>query len=594
MNSKIIPFAAIHHDAVTIGMAQKGGTTKPRHTVTCFRSNPCDTMRLISACRLLLSLFVLLTGASASGAGPFLNILDYGAHKEGSADSTEAIRSAIEAAKAAGGGTVYVPPGNYVTGPIELVSDLVLHIEAGATLHFPAARLPYTKGRVQGIECLTPVPLIGGHNLKNVTITGRGVITTDNAEWLRLMGRPYQESASRPYPLFGPTWNRLLGLLEEKTPRSEEEYLQVAPVLRPAFIRTMESENVLIEGIRILGSPFWTIHVLYSSNVIIRDVTLETFPGSFTGAIYIDSSRDVRIARCCLDAGDDAITLKAGKNADGLRVNRPTENVVISDCIVHRGSSALALGSETSGGIRNVVASGIICRGTQMGVHIKSQRGRGGIVENIRIENWIMENVGKAIVVSEYYTKRSESAQAEPVSARTPVLRDISISHVTVKGCWGDTDNAWNPVIPGGDKVFQMPGTIIIEGLPEMPISRLRISDVVASGKAGLIASRTIGLELHNVQMNADGGPAFLVQDSKDLELDGVTTSKPLAGEPVVRLEHCPGAVVRASRAFAGTGTFLSVPPGELKNVVLEGNVLGGAQKPTEEAAASTLDQAQP
>ena len=490
---------------------------------------------------------------------------------------------------------MYVPPGTYVTGPIELVNNLVLHIEAGATLRFPATRLPFTQGRVQGIECLTPVPLIGGRHLENVTITGRGTITTDNVEWLKLMGRPNQESSGRPSSSFGPEWTRLLASLQEKTPRSQEEYLKVAPFLRPAFIRVMDSTNVLVESIHIIGSPFWAIHSLYSENVVIRDVTLETFPGAFTGGIYIDSSRDVRVSNCYLDAGDDAITLKAGKDADGLRVNRPTENVLITGCIVHRGSSAIALGSEMSGCIRNVVACDIICCGTQMGIHIKGQRGRGGIIENIRLENFIMEDVGKAIVVSQYYTKRSESAPAEPAVCSDPVFRDISIAHVTIKGCWGDTHNAWNPVIPGGDKVFQVPGTIIIEGLPEMPISGLWLSDVVASGKAGLIASHTVGLEMHHVEMNPSGGPAFLVRDSKELELDGITTRKPLADAPVVRLERCPGAIVRASRAFAGTSTFLFVPPGEvLKDVVLEGNALGAAQKPTVETPVSTPARSRP
>jgi Endopolygalacturonase len=137
----------------------------------------------------LLLALLLSVGANARSAGLFFNVLDYGAHNDGSASSTEAIRSAIQAAKSGGGGTVYFPAGNYVTGPIELVSDLTVDIDSGVTLRFPATRLPFTKGREQGIECLTPVPLIGGHNLHNVTITGRGVLTTDNAEWLKIMPR---------------------------------------------------------------------------------------------------------------------------------------------------------------------------------------------------------------------------------------------------------------------------------------------------------------------------------------------------------------------------------------------------------------------
>ena len=168
-----------------------------------------------------LPIWVLLMGAHAWGAGPLFNVLDYGARNDGGAPSTEAIRSAIQAAKAAGGGTVYIPAGKYITGPIELVSNLVLHVEAGATVQFPAERLPYTKGRTQGIETIGPVPLIGGHDLENVSITGRGVITTDNAEWTRLMGGPTPRSDSGPGSAFGPDWNRLLELVQQKTPQPD-------------------------------------------------------------------------------------------------------------------------------------------------------------------------------------------------------------------------------------------------------------------------------------------------------------------------------------------------------------------------------------
>lgn len=183
----------------------------------------------------------LLNGANAQISGPFFNILNYGARNDGSARATEAINAAIQAARAAGGGTVYIPAGKYVTGPIELVSNLVLHIEAGATLQFPAERLPFTKGRHQGIECMTPVPLIGAHDLENVTITGRGRITTSNAEWMKIMGRSPGSAA-------GPNWAHLLESLERKTPATEEEYEKAAPELRPSFIQPMNFRDVLIEG----------------------------------------------------------------------------------------------------------------------------------------------------------------------------------------------------------------------------------------------------------------------------------------------------------------------------------------------------------
>jgi hypothetical protein len=414
-------------------------------------------------------------------------------------------------------------------------------------------------------------------NVENVTITGRGVVTTDNAEWTKLMGRPQGVAGGA----FGPVWEALRTGLETKTPAPEEEYVKAAPYLRPAFIRFMESKNVLVEGIHMVGSSFWTIHMLYSANVVIRDVTLETYPGAFTGGIYIDSSRDVRIANCYVDTGDDAIVLKSGKDADGRRVNRPTENVTITNCVVHHGSGAVVLGSEMSGGIRNVVASTIVCQGTQMGINIKSDRGRGGVVENIRLDNWTMDDVGRAINVSQYYVHEGNVTATPPrASERTPVFRNISISNMNIIRCRAAVGYEPAP-----------PVMINIEGLPEMPISGLRISNVTASGKSGLKVHDTVALQLHDVEVNADSGPTFLIRNSKDLELDGVSTRQPLAGVPVVRLDRCPGAIVRASRAFAGTGTFLSTPPGELKDIVLQGNVLDSAQKPTEESAGPDAAQ---
>jgi len=218
------------------------------------------------------------------------------------------------------------------------------------------------------------------------------------------------------------------------------------------------------------------------------------------------------------------------------------------------------LGSETSGGFHNIVASNIVCQGTQKGVRIKSTRGRGALIENVRFDHWTMDRVDEAINVTNYYTKSPE----EPVSERTPVFRNIAISNMTISNS---------------------PLMINIEGLPEMPISGLQISNIIASGKVGMRAYNTDSLELHNVQVNPEVGPAFLIRDSKDLELDQVSTRTPIAGSPVIRLDRCPGAIVRDSRAFAGTGTFLSAGMGELKDVVLEGNTLAKAKKAAEETA---------
>jgi polygalacturonase len=509
-------------------------------------------MRRISGCR-LLSALLFLTTSSASSAGPVFNIVDYGARNDGSASATEAISAAIQAAKAAGGGTVFVPAGKYVTGPVQLVSNLTFNIDTGATLQFRAtSELSFWKGRSEGTETITPRPVISGDHLENVALTGRGTVTTLQSDWQKISpmgtGREF--------------WTSILQRLNLKQPVPEEDYRKAAPSLRPVFIGFTESKNVLLDGIHVVGAPFWAVHILYSEKVVIRNVIIETVDVPGRDGIDIDSSKDVIISNCYLDTGDDDICLKSGRDADGLRVNRPTENVTITNCVIHRGHGGVAIGSETSGGIRNVVASNIVCKGTEKGVRIKSTRGRGAIVENLRFDNWTMENVGAAIDVTNYYGQNQRSV--EPVSERTPIFRDIAVSNMTIKNS---------------------PMAISVEGLPEMPISGLRISDVLASGKIGMRAYNTVAMELHNVQINAESGPAFLIRDSKELELDGVTSRKPLTGMPVIRLDNSPGAIVRGSRAFADTGTFLSAAPGELKSVALVGNTLGGARKATEETA---------
>ena len=277
----------------------------------------------------------------------------------------------------------------------------------------------------------------------------------------------------------------------------------------------------------------------------------------------------MRVSDCYLDNGDDAIALKAGKDADGLRVNRPTENVLITNCVIRRGSGGIVIGSETSGGIRNVVVSNIVCEGTQAGINIKSERGRGGLVENIRMGNLVLDDVGRAISVSQYYTMQGETPPAaEPVSLRTPVFRDIAISHVTISRARGRFEFGWNPVSVSGNQPGR-PAMIAIMGLPEMPIEGLRLSDIVAAGEGGLMASDTEGMEISNVQVNPARGPAFLIRDSRGLLLDHVSTRQAAAGAPVIRLDRCPGARVEGGTAPGGTGTFLSVGPREADAIKL-------------------------
>ena len=484
---------------------------------------------------------------------PVFNVLDYGAKSDVSASSTAAIRAAIKDCAKAGGGTVWIPAGTYVTGSIEMVSNMTLHVDAGATLRFVAERSEYPiveHSRYEGVETRAPSANIGGFQLENIAIEGHGTLAASNADWVALANA---ESAGRS------AWTSILDLLQKKLPITAEMRAASEKFLRTDFIRPVESKNVRIEGVHIVGSPMWTIHPLYCENVIIHDVIVETYPGRNTDGVDVDSCRHVRISDSYFDTGDDAICLKSGKDADGLRVNRPTEDVAITNCTVHRAHGAVVLGSETSGGIRNVVASNIVSVGTDRGIRIKSTRGRGGVEENIRFDNWVIEDSNyAAIEVTNYYTRAPE----EPVSARTPIFRNFGISHVTVNRC---------------------PVAADIQGLPEMPIQGLSLTDVVANAKEGLRAFNTIGMELHNVRVDVESGVPFLIRDSKQVDLDGVQTRNPKAGIPVVRLDRVRGVTLRNSIAWPGTDIFLSVAPGQTPAVLQLGNDLAGAAKATVE-----------
>jgi polygalacturonase len=529
----------------------------------------------------LLALFPMMFACVAASAAqdapnphsPVFNIMDYGAHNDGTGNASDAFRAAIAAAQKAGGGTVFVPAGHYVSGPIEMVSNLTLYFDAGAIVRFPAVRLPFTPGRQQGVETLTPVPLIGGHDLENVAVLGRGVLMSNNDDWMNLHPRLKASGEDDPGSANGPHWENLLNTLEAGKTVSHEEYEAVAAELRPSFIRFMKSKDILVDGLRFIGPPMWTVHLLYSENATVENLVIETYPGVHTDGIVIDSSRFVRLANDYIDTGDDGIVIKSGKDADGLRVNRPTEDVTITNCSVHHAHGAVTICSETSGSVRNIVTSNITAVDTQNGARIKSRRSRGGVVEDVRFDNWTMENVGEAITVTNYYLMEGEKRTSEqPISKTTPVFRNIAMSNMTINGA----------------KVL-----IDVAGLPEMPIQGLHISNVMGTGKNGMRAEYADDLELHNVQLNPASGPAFSANHVTNLELDNVSSMKRAQGMPVIRLDDAAGAIVRNSRAFPGTRVFLSVEPGLLKKIFLEGNVLNNAATPTEETSQG-LNPGQP
>lgn len=496
---------------------------------------------------------LLLATSLRAQTHPVFNIASYGAKADGVTPATESFRRAIAAAKLAGGGTVFVPAGHYTSGPIELISHLHLDFDAGAIVNFPAHLLPFTPGRQQGIETLTPVPLIGGHDLEDVIITG-GTLTSNNTDWMALHARKLAKGED-PGSANGDKWEQLLLDLEDHKQIPPPQYEAVAAELRPSFVRFMNSKDVLVDNVHFIGSPMWTVHLLYTTNATVRNVVIETYPGVHTDGIVIDSSRFIHLTDDYIDTGDDGIVIKSGKDADGLRVNRATEDITITGCTVHHAHGAVTIGSETSGSVRNVVASNMTAVDTEAAIRIKSRRGRGGTVSNIRFSNWTMRNVGKAIEITNFYMMEGEKPAAdEPVSIRTPHFKDIAINGVTIDGA----------------KIL-----IDIDGLPESPIDGLRITDVAGTGKLGMRAKHASALQIHNVQLNPESGSAFSLTDCPDAELDGISTRKPHGETAVVSVLRSTGVILRNSRAFAGTAVFLADPANA---VHFESNVLGDAK----------------
>ena len=494
-------------------------------------------------------------GQQPAAGRPVYDITAYGAKRDASAPATEAFARAIAAAKAAGGGTVYVPAGHYTSGPIELDSHLRLEFEAGAIITFPAQMLPLTPGRQQGVETPTPVPLIGGHDLEDVQVVGPGTLITSQADWIKLHGRK-QSTDTDLGSANGDNWEKLLLDLEAHKPISDAEYNAAAEELRPSFLRFMNSKDILVDGLHFEGAAMWTIHLLYTQYAVVRNVVIETYPGVQTDGIVVDSSRFVHLTDDYIDTGDDGIVIKSGKDADGLRVNRPTEDVTITGCTVHHAHGAVTIGSETSGGVRNIVASNLTAVDTQAGIRIKSRRGRGGVSSNLRFSNWTMRNVGTAIDITNFYMMEGETREPHgvlvPKAANTPGFENIAIDSVTIDGA---------------------KQLINVDGLPESPIDGLRISDVIGTGTLGAHLVHASAMDLHNVQLNVETGPAFLVEDCPEAELDHVASRKLPKDQPVVRIERSPGSIVRNSRTFAGVGSdvLLSVDPQMRGQITTEG-----------------------
>lgn len=376
-----------------------------------------------------------------------------------------AVRCAIEACAAAGGGTVRIPAGRWRSaGPIHLRSRVRLHLERDAVVQFsarPSDYLPVVFTRWEGIECYNFSPLIYASGCEDVAITGAGTFDGNGQAWWHW--KKLQQPAAR----------QLYDAEHDGVPVDRRILGTEQAALRPQFFQPINCRNVLVEGVTFLNGPMWTIHPVYCSNVIVRHATVLTdTTGPNTDGLNPDSCDGVLVEHCRFSTGDDCLAINAGMNEDGWRVGRPCQNILVRHCRMEHGHGGIVIGSAMSGGVRNVWAHDCQFDGTHRGIRLKSMRGRGGFVENIRIENIAMRQiVGQAILVDLYYG----STTVAPRSDRPPVFRGIEIRNVRCDGA---------------ETAAQL------RGLPDQPIESIVLRDCRATSKQGLVAENVVGLEM--------------------------------------------------------------------------------------------------
>lgn len=363
------------------------------------------------------------------------DITRFGAVGDGRTDCTSAIRKAIAACHDAGGGRVVVPAGRFLTGAVHLRSRVNLHVSEGATLAFatdPAAYLPLVYTRWEGVELMNYSPFIYAFEQRDIAVTGRGTLdgqaSADN--WWRWKGRMTGSSSvpgdtNRTGFVASGARKRLLDMAAAGVPVAERIFGD-GHELRPNFLQPYRCENVLVEGVRIVNSPMWEIHPVLCTNVIVRDIEIVSH-GPNNDGCDPESCRDVLIERCTFDTGDDCIALKSGRNDDGRRVNVPVENVVIRDCTMRDGHGGVVIGSEISGGARNVFAERCAMDSPRLdrALRIKTNAMRGGTVDRVFMRDVTVGQVAEAVVTINFFYEEAERGPYPPA------VRDVEVRNVT-------------------------------------------------------------------------------------------------------------------------------------------------------------------
>ncbi len=463
-----------------------------------------------------------------------VNIIDFGAKGDGVTLNTEAINKAIQQVSDKGGGKVVIPAGIWYTGPIVLKSNVNLHAEANALIVFSDDFMlyPILDTSFEGLNtrrCQSP---LSAWNAENIAITGEGVFDGSGDSWRPVKKGKLTEGQWKKLVNSGgvvdenvwyPTEGSLKGAKATKqfnTPEglsTDAEWDEVRPWLRPVLLSFVKCKQVLLEDATFKNSPAWCLHPLMCEDITLNRVKVFNPWYSQNGdALDLESCKNALVVNCTFDAGDDAICIKSGKDKDGRERGIPCENVIVKDNVVLHGHGGFVVGSEMSGGVKNIYVSDCSFLGTDVGLRFKSTRGRGGVVENIYIDNIQMIDIpNEPLLFDLFYGGKGAGEETDeevaarmraaipPVTEETPAFRNIFISNVNCRGCDGRA--------------------MFFNGLPEMPVKNVTVKNVVISqALRGVIISQAEDVTFENVRVETvNGSLPMSVKSTKNITIDG-------------------------------------------------------------------------
>jgi hypothetical protein len=484
-----------------------------------------------------------------------VRLSDFGAEGDGTTLNTRAFAEAVSACVRAGGGTVIVPPGTWLTGPIRLESGVNLAVERGAVVQFSRnlSDFPFVAGLDGRSRRFIITPLLHAFRARNIAITGEGIfdgagevwryakkIDMTEGQWKALVasGGAVTDDGAQWWPsneaMEGAA--TLEAIRRSGREPTAEECAKTREFLRPNLLQFEECEHVLIDGPTFQNSPKFHVVPSQCENVIIRNIRVFSPEyGQNTDGIDPRSCRNVAILDCIVDTGDDGICLKPGSVSDSQPPGPACANIVVDGCTVYKAHGGFVIGSESFGGVRNVLVRNCVFMGTDVGLRFKSARGRGGLVENVYFENIRMRGIRTdAILFDMYYSGGAPEAEAakdltlreaQPVTGLTPRYQDFF-----VRGVFCD----------GADRA------LVLNGLPEMPIRNMHLENVTVLSRRGATIADAEGVSMDACRIEPASGPVLHVIQSR-------------------------GVTVSAGSYPADRGVFLRVTGGQSEGIRLKG-----------------------